>query len=137
MNNLNDLVEKYVESVIIHGKESWGRDYKKANSHYKIYTKCFIDICKYKKEGEIALRKLLNHSSHYVRYAAAYHLLPFDREMGLKMLKKCKNEPDGVGFNAKITISEWKNGDLRFPFEKDGKIIPMTIDDFMDAQNQQ
>lgn len=137
MNNLNDLVEKYVESVIIHGKESWGSDYKKANRHYKIYTKCFIDICKYKKEGEIALRQLLNHSSHFVRYAAAYHLLPFDREMGLKMLKKCKNEPDGVGFNVKITISEWKNGDLRFPFEKDGKIISMTIDDFMDAQNQQ
>lgn len=28
-----------------------------------------------------------------------------------------------MGFNAKTTIAEWNKGNLKFPIEKDGKIL--------------
>lgn len=130
MNSLDELVEKYIDSVIIHGKKSWDGDPKTANKHFILYTKCYIQICKYGKEGEQVLKTLLNHESHFVRCAAAYHLLPFDSEVGLKMLKKCKNQPDGVGFNAKILLSEWNSGNLMFPVGKEDKILYVTVTNF-------
>lgn len=131
MENLDKLISKYIESVTNHGKESWAGDYKTANKYYKIYTKCYIDICKYGEEGRIALKNLIYHNSHFVRYCVAYHILPFDPENGTKMLKKCKNEPDGVGLNAKTTLDEWNSGSLKFPIEKDGKITYVTVEEFI------
>lgn len=131
MDKLDKLIQKYVEAVMIHGKESWGGDYKKANRYYKVYTKCFIDICKYGEEGKNVLKELLNHNSHFVRYSAAYHMLPFDSVIAVKMLKKCKGEPEGVGFNAKTTMDEWNSSNLKFPIEKEGKILYVTANEFI------
>ncbi len=136
VSTLKNLIEKYIKSVIIHGKESWSGDNKIANKHFKAYTKCFVEICKYGNEGEESLKELLSHESHFVRYSAAYHMLPFDSDTSIKMLKKCKSEPDGVGFNAKTTLSEWKSGNLRFPVDRDGKIAYVTVDEFIAMVNK-
>lgn len=131
MKEIDELIEKYIESVILHGKESWGGDYKIANKHYKLYTKCFVEICKYGVEGIDALKELLNHESHFVRCCAAYHILPFDSYNGIKMLKKCKREPEGVGLSAQTLLSEWNSGKLRFPVVKESAIIYVTVEELV------
>lgn len=90
MDKLDRLIQKYVEAVMIHGKESWAGDYKKANTYYKVYTNYFIDICKYGVEGKNALKELLKHDSNFVRCSVAYHFLPFDSTIGIKLLKNVR-----------------------------------------------
>lgn len=126
MDKIDRLVQKYVESVIVHGQESWGGNHVKANKHYRVYTKCFIEICKHGEEGKNVLKKLLEHSSHFVKCSAAYHILPFETATAIRILNKCKSAPDGVGLSAKTTLDEWNSGNLKFPIERDGKIVYVT-----------
>lgn len=42
MYSLDELVKKYIDSVLVHGKKSWDRDHKTATRHFMKYTKCYI-----------------------------------------------------------------------------------------------
>lgn len=76
MDSLSNLIEQYIEAVIIHGEES-SNDYRKANKYNAIYTKCYCELCKLGQEGISALKCLLSHEKRYVRYSVAYHIKTF------------------------------------------------------------
>lgn len=122
MDKLDKLIEQYLDSTAIHG-ESMLNNYKLSNHHYAIKTKCFCKIKEFGAEGFERLMQLLHHENAHVRVETAYFILSYKPNEALKVLRKNCKEPRGVGSNAKMIISEWKKGNLKFPELKDGKII--------------
>ncbi|EFM08903.1 conserved hypothetical protein [Paenibacillus curdlanolyticus YK9] len=112
MEKLNDLINKYIESTIKHGVESESGNYKEANKHYKNKTNYFIEIKSLGENGQEEMLNLLKHENGHVRVGAAFHVLSFHPELGEKKLVESVNEPDGVGFKAKLILSEWREGNL-------------------------
>jgi hypothetical protein len=122
MEDLNILINKFIDATIIHSIESEGGDYRLANKNFNIAVKC---ICKIKEfEGWVdVFKNLLDHENASIRVNAAYILLPIHSNLAKKTLRKCKSAPKGVGFTAKIILKEWKSGDLKFPEFVNGKIV--------------
>ena len=114
MDKLKVLIEKFIEASIIHGEESWNGNYKEGNKQYKIKTKCFEKIKTFANDWQNEILKLLNHENGYVRVSAAYRTLSFNPDEAVKTLKALLNEPKGVGFDAKMLLSEWEKGNLKF-----------------------
>lgn len=114
MEKLQKLISKYVDSTIKHGVESEQGNYKEANKHYKIKSKCFEEMKQFGEAGQHEIVQLLSHENGHVRVGAAFHTLSFNPALGEKKLEESINEPDGVGFKAKMILSEWKKGNLTF-----------------------
>lgn len=123
MNEVDHLIEKFIQSVMIHRTQSENGDYEIANKHFKIAEMCFCKLREQNDNWVDEFLKLLNHDESSVRVSAAYYLLPFETHKAINILKKSKKEPNGVGFNAKIVLKEWKKGHLKFPVLSDGKVI--------------
>ncbi|MFS1511741.1 hypothetical protein VQL36_04790 [Chengkuizengella sp. SCS-71B] len=112
MDTLDDIIKKYVNSTIIHGKESEEGNYKLANKHYKLRSKFFEQIKGHGELGRQELIKLLSHENGHVRVGAAFHVLSFNPDLARNVLKKSVTEPKGVGFKAKMIIKEFEKGNL-------------------------
>lgn len=114
MDKLKNLIDKYINSTIIHGRESRTGNYKLANKNFKIAEKCYKEIKAFGEEGYNEIAKLLIHDNGHVRVGAAYCLLPVKTEIAVKVLQESIGKPDGVGFEAEMILSEWKKGNLKF-----------------------
>lgn len=67
-------------------------------------------------ESQRALLPLLAHPSLKVRQWAAAHALQFAPEAGVPVLSEmAKDKVSLYGFEAEITLREWRAGRLRFP----------------------
>ena len=53
------------------------------------------------------------HPNQSVRSWAAAYLLPVNEKESIKVLKKIANRKGPGAFDAKMTIQEWENGNLR------------------------
>ena len=115
-------LDKIINSIIIHRQESENGNYGNANKHIKIYTKEICKILNQDKSFSI-LTELIKNKYPAVRSTAAYFLLPYDKETAEKELASLFKEGNGIGFNAKMIMKEWKKGTLKFPSLVDGKII--------------
>jgi hypothetical protein len=123
--NLKLRMDKIINSILIHRQESENGNYRIANKHIKIYTK---EICRIMNEENpvYLLEELIKSQYPAVRSAAAYFLLPYDKEVAEKELNSLSKEEGGIGFNAKMIMKEWKKKTLKFPSLIDGKIIYST-----------
>jgi len=114
--------DKIINSIIIHRRDSENGNYKNANKHFKIFTKEMCKILNQDKSFSI-LTELLKNEHPEVRSAAAYFLLPYDKKTAEKALASLFKEGNGIGFNARMIMKEWKKGTLKFPSLADGRII--------------
>ena len=62
-----------------------------------------------------ALLDLLNHPDRSVATWAASYVLEFDPVKGEAALERIAETGDVLAFNAKMTLSEWRKGNLTFP----------------------
>jgi hypothetical protein len=58
---------------------------------------------------------LLQDSDIGVQAWAAAYALEFDPAAGEPVLSKLAEQPGLIGFGAKMTLTEWRAGRLRFP----------------------
>lgn len=112
-----EILEKYIKAAEDHSKGTNSGDSRKANSAYRRIDKIFREL---KINNQLnLLESLIDHKSIGVRMWAATHLLPYHEEVGLKTLTEIeKNHVDDLyGFDAKMTIQEWKKGNLTYLVE--------------------
>ena len=118
MKHLNmDILEKYIKAAEDHSKGTDTGDSKKTNSAYKRIAKIFREL---KINNQLSLLlSLNNHENIGVKMWAATHLLPYKEEVGLSILSEIeKNHTEDLyGFDAKMTIQEWKKGNLTYLIE--------------------
>jgi hypothetical protein len=112
MSNLKSLIDTYISSAIMHGEETEKCNSRLANKQYDINNKCFEEIKKYGNEGLNEVVKLMNHENVYVQITAAYRSLFIKPDIAVKKLDKLKKKKGEIGFNAKMILMEWENGNL-------------------------
>ncbi len=113
MNNMDKLIDQYVDVAINSGKAKEEGDYKSVNSYYDIIQRIRIEM---KKDPQyvVKLEPLLQHDNEYVRLEAAFDLLPILTERAENVLSELSKKRGLNGFEAEMTLQEWKKGNLRF-----------------------
>lgn len=59
------------------------------------------------------LQELLDHLEKCVRGAAAAYYLPVDEARAIQVLEEVAHDTSVTGFNAHMTLQEWRKGNLR------------------------
>ena len=89
---------------------------KKTNSAYKKLDAIFREL-KTTDRLDILL-ELQDHENTGVRLWSGTHVLPLKEEVGLQTLKEIASNDGGLySFDAKMTIQEWKKGNLTYLVE--------------------
>lgn len=108
-----DLVVFFREESIKHGLALENSNSKKANKAYDNILKSYLSIKKMDKLDE--LKSLLNDESPYVQFWTARYLLEAYRDEAEEVLDALgRLKGISVAFNARMTLSEWKEGNLLF-----------------------
>lgn len=112
MNELNEIIMDFVESAINNGIAQEEGNANKANKYYRRIEKRLKWLS---EEGELCnglFLDLVNHQNDYVRYHAACALLHEKEEVALETLEKISEKRGILSFSAKMTISEFKKGNI-------------------------
>lgn len=110
-------LERYIKAAKEHSEGTNIGDSRKTNLAYKKIDKIFREL---KNRNQLGLLlKLIDHEHLGVKMWAATHLLPYKEEIGLEILEEIQREhtDDLYGFDAKMTIREWKKGNLTYLIE--------------------
>lgn len=111
IESIDQALKLFEEYSIKRGKALDNGDSKTAN-------RCYDNIGKIvhllREEKQLArLSVFYNHTNAFVRLVAAAYLLPVFEKESIKIMKEVSRENGIVSLNAKLTIQEWKNGNLR------------------------
>lgn len=112
MKNINSLIEQFTKAAIKHGEATKEGKHRIVNKQYKVIEKS-VDELKSIENGINKLENLLEHQSDYVKLWSARYLLLIKEKKSKETLVKLIKKSGLLGFTAKITLDEWKNGNLR------------------------
>ena len=112
---VDDLVSRYAEAAETHGHASRRGDHETANEQYSTLATVYAELRRRGPEAQRALLALLEHPEPAVRGWTAAHALEFSPEDGEPALTELVAEGGPIGFNAEMTLEEWRQGNLRFP----------------------
>ena len=120
MQNMQILIDKFIESTLIHNANCRS-DVGLANKHLRIATKCMCKIKQYNGWTKSVV-KMLKNPNGCIRCSVAYHLLPYKTFSAFITLMKLEllGYPDVA---PKILLEEWVSGKLKFPELENGKIV--------------
>lgn len=106
-------VIQFESEAINQGKALEEGDFKKANKAYSKIHNNYIILKEQDKVNDLIV--LLEHESPYVKLWAARYLLKTSTKRSEKVLQKL-GELKGISvtFDARMTLSEWKQGNLHF-----------------------
>lgn len=110
------LIERYVDAAGRHGRASQDGSHEEANAAYEDLARLYGELRKRGPEAQQQLQPLLAHPDAFVRVWVGAHALEFAPEEGEATLRKLsETDPSLAGFDAKVTLEEWRAGRLRFP----------------------
>ena len=110
--NDDDAVNKMIDAAIKHSISSVNGDYKDANMNFDIVQNA-VHYLRYINQLD-KLRALLYNENVSVRLAAASYFLVHDERIAIEILENIvKQNLPHMSFNAKMVLSEWKDGNLK------------------------
>lgn len=111
IKNLEEALICFKENAIIHGECTQNGDYKRGNkSHKNIINAIKYISAEHKYE---IIEPLLEDNNLSVRIWAAYALLHVNTPKAVKALKEIVKTDSGImGFNAEMTLDEFKKGNI-------------------------
>jgi len=111
---LDPRVSAYAESAAEHGRATIEGDSASANDAHDRLAAVYGEL---RDDGQQArLLPLLSHADVGVRAWAAAHALQFAPEQGEQVLEEIAATGQGIlGFDARQTLSVWREGGLSFP----------------------
>lgn len=112
MNDLNTVITDFVESAINDGIAQENGNANQSNKNLRRIEKRIKWLVEHEELGNIKFVKLLAHQNDYVRYHTACALLHEKENMAIDTLKEISKKRGILGFSAKMTISEYKNGHI-------------------------
>ena len=112
MGKINEIVLDYLEAAIKYGEQTQKNNSKKAN---KEYTKIKINYDILKAENSLKeLLPYLEHNEDYVKLWVSAHLLNIEEIKAMEVLERLSKKKEMIGFEAKMTLEQWKKGELTF-----------------------
>lgn len=115
MNEIKDIeaaLTTFEEASAKHAEATELGDYKASNKHYNQLAEAATFL---KSKNAIDyLLQFLSNSSVGVRMWAACYLLPVYEQEGIKVLEEIAESSGIHSFTAETTLSEWREGNLRF-----------------------
>ncbi|WP_019555679.1 DUF2019 domain-containing protein [Propionispira raffinosivorans] len=116
MRPLEKIIDEYIEACI-KGEDAQERgDSKTYNKQQRVIQKIRKEL---KLNSEYGLEKLVpffEHSNRFVRLETAISLVPIQPDRSKAVLLELSNTRGLTAFNAKMTLSEWEKGNLKFDF---------------------
>lgn len=108
-----ELVSKFREEALKHGSAIEEGNSKHANKAYEVVHQCYLSL---KEDNQlIELEMLLDDESPYVRLWTSRYMLQVCTDKSEKVLFELGLlEGISVAFDARMTLSEWKDGNLLF-----------------------
>lgn len=104
----------FIKACTLKGAYSELGDSKNANKQYKKVHETYL-FFKNKNRLDVLL-ELLNHDNPYVRLGASTYTLQIDPQRAEKTLEELLGVRRGLlGFEAQMTLQEWRKGNLKFP----------------------
>jgi len=105
-------IKKFIEACIIKGEAGEVGDSKTDNKQYKIINSVYILMKNSNRLDEFV--NLLNHESPYVRLWASAYALQVTNSMAEEVLETLADFKGLLGFEAMMTLQEWRKGNLKF-----------------------
>jgi hypothetical protein len=113
--DIEKLEQQYRGYAEAHGAATLNGDYKSANKNYGKLIAVLAALRKAGSDGHSALARLSGDTNEAVACWAATHSLPFDEGTALSVLERLSERTGPMGFNAKMVVQQWKNGQLVIP----------------------
>lgn len=109
---MDNELKKFVEACIAKGEAEELGDSKTGNKQYKVISKVYMALKENNRITELLV--LLNHENPYVRLWAAGYTLQILDSRAESVLEELSLLRGLIGFNSKMTLSEWRKGNLKF-----------------------
>jgi hypothetical protein len=113
--DLSELLHLYERATIEHGRASESGDYRTANRESETIISVYRELRSRGLESQKALLSFLNHEDLHVRVMAAAPSLEFALEEGEPVLIEISKSRGIAPLDARMTLQEWRKGNLRFP----------------------
>jgi hypothetical protein len=112
---LEQLTDVYRHAAAAHGEATAAGDHEAANRHHDIVAAVYRELRSRSLSAQKALLPLMQDPDEAVRSWAAAHGLEFAPEEAEPVLTALAESRGISAFNAKMTLREWRNGNLSFP----------------------
>jgi len=108
------LIRTYAEAASVHGQATAAGDSNRANQAHDVLAGVYRHL---REQGQRRqLLPLLDHADPGIVAWAGAHALEFAPREGERALTKLARRDEGlIGFGARMTLSEWRDGKLTFP----------------------
>jgi len=116
MRDLEKILEEYLSACIKNGKYLDKGDPKNANKQFRILVNIKTDLNSNQGYGLDKLLPYLEFPNEYVRLHTASIVIPIAPERAKDVLGELSQKRGNIGFTAKMTLSEWEKGNLKFDF---------------------
>lgn len=110
-----ELIRLYEKAASDHGRANREGDFRAGNPSAERIAAIYRVVRNRGLEHQRMLLPLLLSSDNGVRSWAAAHALEFEPRRGEAILLEIAKQKGIEGFNAKMTLKVWREGNLRFP----------------------
>lgn len=115
VRSVNDLLKEYITAASAQGTATSTGDYRKANSQHDRVQAIYREFRSRGKSAQHVLLGLLGYPDEAVQCWAACHALEFAPQEAEPVLEKLSSCQSICGFNAEMTLKEWRKGSLKCP----------------------
>ena len=112
MKDFNEIIIDFVNASISNGKAQEEGNANQANKYYRIIEKRKKWLIDNNELCNSKFVQLLDHEDDYVRLHVSCALLHEKSEEALRTLMDLTEKKGILGFSAKMTISEYKKGNI-------------------------
>jgi len=114
-NSIQDILLQFERYSVLWNEANEKVEYKKGNRYFSQAMTCAKKL--YEKKSLDNLLPFVTNDNVGVRFLAAFVLLPFHKDLCEMTLQEIAEGNNGIGsFDAKMTLQEWKKGNLVFPY---------------------
>jgi hypothetical protein len=111
IKDTSEALSRFEDAAIKHADAIEQGNHKAANKNCDLIIKVANFL---KSESKLdLLTEFLTHSSDGVKVWAATYLLSINAEMAINVLEQIAKETGSRAFAAKITLKEWREGNLK------------------------
>ena len=108
------MFEEYIDAILKRDKALSIGNAKIANKYYDKIAGLVNDLKRSNIDELLKLQPLLEHEEVSVRFITAFYLLQIIPEEAENVLEHIANEKNKVSFDAKMTLREWRKGNIVF-----------------------
>ena len=113
MKDVDTVVERFVDASIKYGEAQEEGASRIVNKQSKIIRQIVVEVKRDYESTDGKFDELLKHPNNYVRLHAAFCLLSHNPKEAEAVLVDISHMRGLLGFEAEMTLQEWKKGNLK------------------------